>query len=292
MLNGLMLQRWLSGAPTTSAGRRRRPPEVVATLGVFVILTVAGLIVGAALLGGHVLRWTPALLPLPIACVWLWTMWRRRPPRRRAALGAVWAAWMIAWATIFFMEDDALTPHDAAALVQRVRHESGVGQPSIYTFGFSDPTLSFYNRKEAQRIHYGVELERIIAEHDLGAALVLLIDDSALAQCRRRGGVAIDAFARVGTWQRTIIDTTGIYLPVRGAMRTKAPGPDAPGLDAPGMNLPGTGVTGLSAAGVTGAGVYPPEVSDPGGARGPVRESDRLTVGDLGPGSAPDVLRE
>lgn len=271
LLNGLMLQRWLSGLATTSGGRRR-PPEVVGTLGVFVILTVAGIIAGAALLGGHLLRWTPALLPLPVACLWLWFMWRRRPQRRGPGLAAVWAAWMIAWVAIFVMEDDALAPHDAAALVQRARVQTGDKQPSIYTFGFSDPTLSFYNRKEAQRIHYGIELESIIAEHDRGEALVLLVDDNSLGQYRQRGGGAIDAFARVGTWQRTIIDTTGIYLPVRGATRTAAPGIAAPGISAHGIPAPG----------VLGAGAE----------QGQVREGDRLTGGDLSPGAAPDVLTE
>jgi hypothetical protein len=192
-----------------------------------VILLVAVLIAGAALLGGGTLRWTPALLPLPAACLWLWWIWRRRPSRRGPALIAVWAAWMIVWTAIFLMEDAALSRYDASALVQRLRDRTGDARPSIYTFGFSDPTLSFYNGAEARRVHDGSELAAIIAAHERGEPLVLLVDDSSLAQYWRRGGEAVDAFARVGIWQRTITDTTGIYLPAPDAVRSESR-PDGP----------------------------------------------------------------
>jgi 4-amino-4-deoxy-L-arabinose transferase-like glycosyltransferase len=214
LLNGLMLRRWLGGV----ADRRRhgRPPEVVATLGVMVVLMIAALIGGAALLDGRLLRWTPALLALPAACAWLWWVWKRRPAQRPSALLAVWAAWMIVWATIFTMEAVGLRRYDAAALVRRLCDQTGNARPCIYTFGFSDPTLSFYNHREARRVHDDGGLAAIIAEHARGEPIALLIDDGSLEQYRQREGGLIEAFARVGTWQRTLTDTAGIYLPVSG----------------------------------------------------------------------------
>lgn len=209
LLNGLMLERWLTGA----AERCRRPPEVVRTLGVFVILLVSGIIAGAALFSVRLLWWTPPLLLPAAACLWMWMIWKRQAARRAAGLAAVWAAWMVSWATIFLMENDVLAPYSAAALVRQVRDLSGDGQPSIYTLGFADPTLGFYNGREARRVYDGADLQSLIAEHDQGAAVLLLIDDNSFEKSRARCGSAIDAFTRVDTWQRTITHTAGIYVP-------------------------------------------------------------------------------
>jgi len=238
LLNGVMLSRWLTGQADRPAPQTR-PPEVVATLAISAILGIGAMMGVAAWLKPELLRFSPPLLLMPLACLWTWRIWKRRPRRRAMGLLVVYLTWMLGWCCTFAMEDKAHEPHSAAACARRLQSITDAARPDIYLFGFTDPTLSFYNRKEVERIYRISQVEAIARRED-SKGVALLIDRDAVEEFRERfhraaalqdgdsvgasraGDGQAAAFTCVGRWDRSITHTTAIFIPTRRARKLEA----------------------------------------------------------------------
>jgi 4-amino-4-deoxy-L-arabinose transferase-like glycosyltransferase len=213
ILTASMLGRWVSG----EADRRvpgTREPDIVVTLSVAVLLTLIAMLVVAARMRPELLWSMSPLLVLPCACVWLWSVWKRRPQWRSAGLVIVWVAFILFWNSSLELEDEVLEPYCARAAVARLRDLVGREQPRIRTFGFGNPTLGFYNHDT----YLSFDRRRDWHPEDAQAAqrpLVVLVDDASMQRFQRKFAELVPQLERVMTWQRTPTHTVGAYVASR-----------------------------------------------------------------------------
>jgi 4-amino-4-deoxy-L-arabinose transferase-like glycosyltransferase len=172
VLTAIMLDGWLTGRHD----QRRpgvRPPEVVIGLAATTILVCGGLIAAVIITRWQYLWIVLPVLSMPLASIWALRLWRREPSSRGWGLAAVWIAWLGSWVWLYKVVDGMRQPSNAALLVQRVSTLTGQS-PTLVTYGFADPTLSFYNRKDVVRASNEKDLRALLAAHR--QSLVLLVD--------------------------------------------------------------------------------------------------------------------
>lgn len=153
LLTAMMLEQWLVGEADRPQAKRRRPPEVVATL--FFCLAMA---IGAAFIAviwqfGASAVWMP--LPgvaLVLTAGWLWWSWKRKPQYRTVGLMAVWLAILSTFAYGMEIEDVLTNTSGDRQLVWEVQQKLHTTDLQLATVGFADPALSFYTGHPVPRL--------------------------------------------------------------------------------------------------------------------------------------------
>ncbi len=181
------------------------------------VAAIALPLLGFSLLPGKLPTYLlPLCAPAAIVCaiglerVWASGASDARP--RLARLSAVWAVGLLFWLAAFELEDRVRAPHSPSRLMADLRSETGEERIATHTFGFSDPTLSFYGGVDSLRMWNDGEIARALSTRPVAAA-VLLIDDDVFPTFERNAGPLADRVTRIGTWQRTGRHRTGIYRP-------------------------------------------------------------------------------
>lgn len=229
ILNGLMLEQWLLGSRGRTAGGLRLP-DVRITLAICLLIIFLFCIAAALwftpLLAGY-------LVPmgmLVVASLWLWQLWNRQPEFRSVGLAIVWGVWIFNWWMFFEMEDKLAEHRNPQRLVERIRDITGSQHPTILTYGFTDPTLSFYNNSGAQRLRAGKAGEKFIDQS--GEDGVILVDDDVWDDFAADFPQRIAQFETVGTWQRNLMEEAMIMRRVPARLEQITETTELPGLPA------------------------------------------------------------
>lgn len=216
ILNGLMLEHWIKGAQgRTTDGLRL--PDVRITL--TICITISFLVfLGAALWFSP---WLASYLfptaMLVVACAWLCHIWMRKPQLRAVGLVLIWGVWMVNWWVLFELEDELTVPRDPTRLVQRLQDLTGQQHPTILTFGFTDPTLSFYSDSEVLRLRPGTEAALRLEQTT--TATIVLVDESQWDNFEVDFSKDHATFEDVGVWHRNALKDARILrrLPSKSA---------------------------------------------------------------------------
>jgi len=208
ILNGLMLERWLDGT-NDRAVAGWRPPDVIVTSSICVLLATAAAIAAAVWT-----RWPVGWLALPLlvipgAYLWSWMIWKRGPRARALGMAAIFVVSMASWMWAFELEDEARRPSSEADLVSHLRLVTGSPTPVIATYGFSDPALTFYSGRATTSLATGRDVLEVA-----GIERVVVLADAeqwdALAQRHPR---ATAGWVHRGDWPRWLDRTTYVLTP-------------------------------------------------------------------------------
>jgi 4-amino-4-deoxy-L-arabinose transferase-like glycosyltransferase len=207
ILNGLMLEQWLCGSMGRTPGGLRLP-DVRYTL--LTSITIVFLVcLGAALWYSPWMAANLAPMALLIAaCVWLCRVWKRQPELRGLGLALIWGVWIFNWWIFFEVEDKVASQRDTPQLIAHLRDLTGSDRPMIFTYGFTDPTLSFYNDDDAQRLRNNADGRALLAQS--GAATVVLVDDAQWNQYTTEFPPDKTGFEDVGRWRRNMLSAAHI----------------------------------------------------------------------------------
>lgn len=200
LLNGQMLERWITLA-TNKTPQGSRLPEVVATLSIVTIFTAATAVIAAAVYQPIALGYLIPMLVAPASCLWLWWLWKRRPQWRTIGLTTVWASWMFAWVWFLQLEDYSGRIYGGSSLVDRLADLTGEPHPMIVVYGFSNPTLNFYNNMKLIRRYTAKEV--LLVSKTIDENLILIIDDEQMPKLIEQEPQIASTFEQIGTWQRS-----------------------------------------------------------------------------------------
>lgn len=210
LLNALMLERWLDGSVAQTSVVRKMP-DVRITMTIAAALVFTGMAVACAMYAPQLAIY---LLPAGLfvaAPAWLTWNWNRQPERRAVGMLLVWAAWLVTMWGWFEIEDSLNAPRNPRTLMAQLHEIAGETVPTVFTYGFGDPTLSFY---------FDREIERLDMLPDGGASalaslhnVVLLVEERHFDTFTADHPEVAAQFERVGEWQRNLTQKTLILKP-------------------------------------------------------------------------------
>ncbi len=213
LLTGMMLEQWIRCRNRTPDGFKRLPDvRITLTICIIGILVVA--VAGTAWFKVELLVYVLPLALTCAACIWLWRLWTPRPGLRSLGLAVVWCASILSWWSMFELEDALLEDNNPVNLMQRLFDVTGTPHPIILTYGFTDPTLSFYNDREVYRLRPGTDAAALL--DDALRPIVVLVNQDDRSAFDLEFTSSLARLNIVGTWHRNARhDVTILMQPAR-----------------------------------------------------------------------------
>ncbi len=198
LLTANMLEDWLTRKhDQTKAGFR--PPEVVITLNVCCFLIFAGALIATGFVESVSLWMVFPLILLPVVSVIVGRMWRRQPTTRKGGLLALWLTMIACFTWVLLIEEQLFYPRSTPKLLTETLTPELRAGKRLVSYGFNDPTLSFYTQQEVAQISRQYILEFI----DQGGKDLMIIassDDWSVIQKQHPDHA--QRFMTIGTWSR------------------------------------------------------------------------------------------
>lgn len=209
LATAFMLKGWLTGRADRPPDGTR-PPDVAMTLMVCTLLmALAGLV--AVFSVDLASPWlTAPLLLLPAAHIWMWWNWKRNPHRRAAVMIAAWAAGMSCWCCGLAFEQLLFDRHSARTMLSDLPALSGIAEPRLAEYGFDNPVLSFYSRRDVHQLSRA-DLLGGLANQD-GSLILLASADDWDVFVNKHPERAVE-FEHLGDWPRWPDRLTRILKP-------------------------------------------------------------------------------